>query len=136
MRALNFDSLQRALARLEEGLQRYNRDPSDLQIRDGLIQRFEFTYEAAHRAVKRYLESTSADPTFVDQMTFSELIRTANEVGLVRGDWPTWRSYREMRARTSHTYDEVNALAVVAGLPGFIEEIGALVDELTTRITS
>lgn len=36
-----------AVARLNEGLARYRQDITDLQIRDGLIQRFEFTYELA-----------------------------------------------------------------------------------------
>ena len=35
--------LERAINRLDEGWARYQRDVSDLQIRDGLIQRFEFT---------------------------------------------------------------------------------------------
>lgn len=35
--------LARAVARLREGLERYQRTPADEQIRDGLIQRFEFT---------------------------------------------------------------------------------------------
>jgi hypothetical protein len=30
--------------RLREGLARYRREPTDEQLRDGLIQRFEFTY--------------------------------------------------------------------------------------------
>lgn len=40
--------LERAVQRLEEGLERYEHDTSDLQIRDGLIQRFEFTYEVTY----------------------------------------------------------------------------------------
>jgi hypothetical protein len=42
---LDISSLGNAVQRLREGLARYKREPSDDQIRDGLIQRFEFTYE-------------------------------------------------------------------------------------------
>ena len=45
-----------AVTRLEEGLDRYQRDTEDLQIRDALIQRFKFTYEIAHKMLKRTFE--------------------------------------------------------------------------------
>ena len=45
--------LERAIQRLDEGLERYRNDTSDLQIRDGLIQRFEFTYELSCKTLKR-----------------------------------------------------------------------------------
>lgn len=40
---LDLDPFARSVARLREGLARYRQDLTDLQIRDGLIQRFEFT---------------------------------------------------------------------------------------------
>jgi hypothetical protein len=40
---LDITSLGNAVQRLREGLARYEREPADEQIRDGLIQRFEFT---------------------------------------------------------------------------------------------
>ena len=51
---LDITPLERALARLEEGWRRYLQDPEDLQIRDGLIQRFEFTYELAHKMLSAF----------------------------------------------------------------------------------
>jgi len=101
---------ERALRRLEEGLARHREDTSDIQIRDGLIQRFEFTYELAHKALKRYLEYVSASPEQFDEMTFQDMIRTANEQGLLLGDWSDWRRFRETRARTSHAYAEDAAM--------------------------
>ena len=44
---LDLTPLDNAIARLDEGWTRYQRDVSDIQIRDGLIQRFEFTYEVS-----------------------------------------------------------------------------------------
>jgi len=100
---LDIRSLEKAVDRLQEGLDRYQRDTTDGQIRDGLIQRFEFTYELSHKMLKRYLEATAASPEQYDAMPFPDLIRSGNEQGLLLGDWPRWRAYREMRAKTRHT---------------------------------
>jgi nucleotidyltransferase substrate binding protein (TIGR01987 family) len=132
---LDIGSLEKAVDRLREGFDRYQRDITDTQIRDGLIQRFEFTYELSHKMLKRYLEATAASPQQYDAMPFPDLIRSANEHGLLLGDWPRWRAYREMRAKTSHTYDEDVALAVVAGIPDFLREAVHLRDQLRARRT-
>jgi len=102
---LDTTSLGNAVRRLREGLARYEREPADEQIRDGLIQRFEFTYELTHKMLKRYLKETAASPDDIDRMPFADLVRSGNAQGLLRSDWPAWRRFREMRARTSHTFD-------------------------------
>ena len=126
--------LDRAIQRLKEGLARYQSDTSDAQIRDGLVQRFEFTYELAHKILKRYLEYAAANPDQFDEMTFQELIRSGNEQGLLLGEWLDWRSYRDMRGATSHAYNENIALEVVAGIPRFMEEASYLCDRLRERL--
>jgi len=130
---LDISSLESAIHRLEEGLARYLGDVSDAQIRDGLIQRFEFTYELSHKMLKRYLEATSANPSEFDQMAFQDLIRTGNERGLLLGDWPAWRKFRDMRNAVNHAYNEAKALSVVAGVEPFLDEAKYLRDELKRR---
>lgn len=98
---LHLDPLKNAVRRLAEGLARYETDTTDTQIRDGLIQRFKFSYEICHKMLKRQLEAVSPTPEFFDIMAFADLIRSGNEQGLLLGDWPTWRNYREMRSKTS-----------------------------------
>lgn len=132
--SLDISPLINAIARLQEGWQRYQQDISDIQIRDGLVQRFEFTYEISHKMLKRYLEQSAASPEQFDQMPFADLIRSANEQGLLQGDWPAWRGYRDMRSKTSHTYDEDIALQVVAGIPAFLAEAQFLAAQLTERL--
>lgn len=107
------------MARLAEGLARYRADESDDQIRDGLIQRFEFTYDLSHELLRRALEAAAANPEEVDRMSFPTLIRTAAEQGLVGSDWAQWRTWREMRNITSHTDDEAKKLpvSILAGCP-------------------
>ena len=130
---LDTRSLQNALDRLTEGYARYLKDVSDTQIRDGLIQRFEFTYEFSHKLLKRYLEMASPTSDIVDAMTFADLIRSGNEQGLLLSDWPQWRVFREMRSKSSHSYDDSVALDVVNQIPRFIEEAKFLLDQLNRR---
>ena len=131
---LEIGPFERAIQRLDEGLERYQADTSDTQIRDGLVQRFEFTYELGHKVLKRYLEYASANPEEIDSLAFQDLIRTGSEQGLLLGDWPDWRDFREMRGKTSHTYNEEIALEVVEGIPRFLEEAIYLRDRLRERL--
>ena len=130
---LDFTSLRSALSRLAEGYKRYQSDVSDIQIRDGLIQRYEFTYEISHTMLKRHLEMTSANPEAFDALPFADLIRTANEQSLLKSDWSAWKVFREMRAKTSHTYGEDIAQTVVKIIPAFIDEIEFLVRQFDQR---
>jgi len=130
---LDLTPLVNAQRRLAEGLLRYQKDIADTQIRDGLIQRFEFTYEIAQKMLKRFLESTSASPAEFDAMPFADLIRSANEKGLLLGNWKAWKGYREMRGKTSHTYDEEVALQVVSGIPEFLAEVEFLIGQMQRR---
>jgi nucleotidyltransferase substrate binding protein (TIGR01987 family) len=130
---LNLAPLEKAVSRLTEGLARYEKDITDTQIRDGLIQRFEFSYEISHKMLKRHLEAVSPTPEQFDAMAFADLIRSANEQGVLLGDWSSWKIYREMRSKTSHTYDEEIAIEVVQGIPAFLEEARHLLKQLQER---
>lgn len=132
---LDLSVLNKVIARLEEGLRRYEQDISDTQFRDGLIQRFEFTYELSHKMLKRFMEMTSPAPDLYDSMPFQDLIRSGNEQGLLLNDWLHWRDYRAMRSKTSHTYDEAIALEVVKQIPVFLAEAIYLRDQLKARAT-
>ena len=130
---LDLTPLTNAVQRLDEGLARYLADKSDTQIRDGLIQRFEFTYELSHKMLKRFLEQSAANPTEYDAADFQYLIRSGNEQGLLLSAWPEWRVFRAMHSKTSYTYDEDVALEVVAAIPGFLKESRYLLSALQQR---
>ncbi len=131
---LDIGSFEKAIASLTAGLARYELNTADDQIRDGLIQRFEFTFELSHKTLKRYMESAAASPREYDGMPFQDLIRSGNEQGVLLGDWPTWKKYRDMRSKTSHVYDESKALEVVAGIPAFLAEAVFLRDQIRRRL--
>ena len=69
-------------------------------------------------------------------MPFSDIIRSGNEQGLLLNDWSHWKFYRDMRAKTGHTYNENVALEVVKGIPKFLAEAEFLLARLTERVTS
>lgn len=137
--SLDFSPLKSAISQLEKSL-RYSQssmaqsDP-DLfeQLRNSVIQCFEFTYELSHKMLKRYLEETAASPEESDLNTFQNLIRTGNEKGLLRSDWLGWRIYRQARTDSSHTYDVGKAEAVYSIAPDFLEEAKHLYGKLLER---
>ena len=131
---LDISALVNAVGRLNEGLERHRSEPADEQLRDGLIQRFEFTYELAHRLLRRYLRQVSPSPEMFDQMPFQDLIRTGSAQGLLLSDWPAWRHYRDMRARTSHTYSAAVAAEIVRDIPAFLADVSFLRDALQRRL--
>ena len=130
---LDLTSLVDAVARFAEGLEMLRQAPDNTLYRDGVIQRFEFTYELSHKTLKRYLEMTAANPTAIDDMVFQDLIRTGNEQGLLLNDWEAWKGYRQSRTDTSHTYNEEKALRVIDRIPVFLEEARFLLKQLRKR---
>lgn len=137
--SLDYSPLQSAISQLEKSL-RYAHSPMaeedrDLfeQLRNSVIQCFEFTYELSHKMLKRYLEATAASPEENDLSTFQNLIRTGNEKGVLRSDWLRWRIYRQARTDSSHTYDESKAEAVYSIAPDFLEEAKHLYAQLVER---
>ena len=128
--SVDLSLLHRAIERLDEGLARHRTDPDDAQLRDGLIQRFEFTYDLAHKTLRRVIEERSAGASEIDSLSFPGLIRTASEQGLLEMGWPRWKRYRDKRNITSHTYDEEKAKDVVLTIPDFLSEIRQLAKRL------
>ena len=119
---LDIQPLKKAIASLQAALARHELAPDDDVVRDGCIQRFEFTYELSHKMLKRFLEATSADPAGVDAMAFPDLIRTGSERGILRSDWSHWKEFHKARSITSHVYDERKPREVFAVIPDFLGE--------------
>jgi nucleotidyltransferase substrate binding protein (TIGR01987 family) len=137
--SLDFSPLAQAIAQLEKSLG-YARSPAALadpglreQLRNSVIQCFEFTYELSWKMLKRHLEATEASPAALDLATFQSLIRLGNARGLLRSDWNTWRTYRQARTDSSHTYDATKAEAVFAMAPDFLLEAQALLAKLLAQ---
>ena len=76
---------------------------------DGMIQRFEFTFELAWKLLKSYAEYQGVDKEI---MGSRDAIRWAFENGLIT-DSNVWMEMIKRRNDTSHTYDEDTASEVV-----------------------
>ncbi|MDH3998412.1 MAG: nucleotidyltransferase substrate binding protein [Desulfuromonadales bacterium] len=136
---LDFSPLQKAIAQLEKSLE-YATSPLAQQdaglfeqLRNSVIQCFEFTYELSHKMLKRYLKATVANPDEIDLSSFANLIRTGNQKHLLRSDWARWKAYRQARTDSSHTYDQAKAAAVYQIAPDFLQEAQFLYQQLTGR---
>lgn len=129
--AVDISPFLKTVERLAAGLARYRTDENDSHLRDGLIQQFEFTYDVAHKTLRRVLEARAADPAEIDRMSFPTLIRTAFEQGLLEEGWPKWQDFREIRNITSHTYNEDLARKVANAIPRFLDEVRDLADKLS-----
>lgn len=137
--ALDFTPLENAIGQLEKSL-KFARSPlgqqsPDLfeQLRNSVIQCFEFTYELSHKMLRRFLREAAANPDDFESMSFADLIRTGSEQGLLRSDWGRWKAYRQARTDSSHTYDEKKAAAVYEVAQDFVEEARFLYAKLIDR---
>lgn len=127
---LDYSALTRAVARLRKGIARAESARDDEELRDAVIQRFEYTFELAWKMLKRRLEADAAVPSAVDRMSFRDLLREAAEKGLV-ADPERWMFYREQRNLTSHVYDADKAAEVYQTACAFVHEAQRLLTALT-----
>jgi len=137
--SIDYSALENAIGQLEKSLvyadsQMAKDDPGLFeQLRNSVIQCFEFTYELSHKMLKRYLEDIAASPDEFDLSVFQNLIRTGNEKGLLRSNWLRWKQYRQARTDSSHTYDLSRAETVYQIAPDFLQEAKYLFKQLTGR---
>ena len=102
-------SYRKALHRLAEVVNVMKvRQLNDFEA-DGLIQRFEFTFELAWKLMKSYAEYQGTDK---ELMGSRDAIRWAFENKLIK-DSDVWIEMIKRRNDTSHTYDENTAADVV-----------------------
>ena len=130
--SLDLTSLQKAVLSLESALQESGKDPENDLLRDGCIQRFEYTYELAIRMLRRQLELMAGSPTEVEHLSYRDMIRVGAEKGLI-DDPRTWFDFREKRDITAHTYDENKANMIFGALPTFAREARRLLSKLEER---
>ena len=131
MEILDTTSFEKVLNSLKALYERYIKE-RDVDLKDGVIQRFEYTYSFCLKMMTRYINMQSNSP--IPVMTFNETIRKANQMDLLRSNLEKWDEYRKKRNMTSHTYDETIADEVVSIIPDFIEEARFLLNELKKRI--
>lgn len=129
---IDLTPFEKALKTLDEIIIRYEKEKDDDAIRDAVIQRFEYTYSLSIKMLTRFLQSQAID--LPDTLTFNEIIRKANQLGLLLSNLEKWTDYRQKRNMTSHTYEESIAQSVVSVVYDFQKDATFLLNELKKRI--
>lgn len=96
-----FENFEKALIQLSAGLEIEN--PSDLE-REGIIQRFEYTFDLAWKTLKDFFEYQGYQDLTGSRDTFREAFKQ----GII-SDGEIWMEMIESRNLTSHVYDEATA---------------------------
>ena len=135
---LEYSSLERAVAQLQKSFDYLHSDLARRdaglreQFRAATIQAFEFSYELAIKMIRRQLAQIVANPDELQQIDFADLMRDAADAGIVR-DVPAYLRFREMRNKTSHTYNAERAEKTVAAMDEFLLDVRFLLKELERR---
>lgn len=122
-------SLDKAIFSLDKAVKRSILNPDDEEVRDAVIQRFEYTYELCIKLLKRRLESDAASIEEIDTLSFRDLIRLGAEKGFIE-HVDIWFAHREQRNRTVHIYDEKIALEVYKAVLKFVTDAKLLLEKL------
>ncbi len=118
----------KAIGKLVEGVQRY--DGADDLARDGLIQRFEFTFELAWKTLKAVFE----DEGLIGLNSPKSVLREAYAAQIIE-DEELWLAILQDRNRMAHIYNEAIAILVANNIKGqYVDELARLENVLTNRI--
>lgn len=121
-------NFERAIAKLKEGVKRY--DGSDELVRDGLIQRFEFSFELAWKALKAMFEEEG----LIGLNSPKRIFREAYSSKFI-DDEELWLKMLKDRNSTAHLYDENVAQRVSADIKAvYVDELEDLLQKIKQRI--
>lgn len=113
-----------ALEQLKSGLIEVKNDLD----RDGVIKRFEFTFELLWKVLQEYALYEG-----LEVVSPREAFRTAAELHLIN-DPTIWFEFLKDRNRTTHLYDEKQAKDVISHLPSFVKETEVLLTVLQSAV--
>jgi nucleotidyltransferase substrate binding protein (TIGR01987 family) len=117
MAKIDFSKLEEALATLVLGL---NRSPLNELERDGVIQRFEYTFELAWKTAKRVLATMGLEAN-----SPKDVLRTMGQQRWI--DVERWFLFLEGRNSVTHIYDKKVAERVFQTARDFAPECQKLV---------
>jgi nucleotidyltransferase substrate binding protein (TIGR01987 family) len=95
-----FKNFEKALKQLEEAVERY--DSLSVLEKEGMVKRFEYTFELAWKTLKDYLESQEVIAKFP-----RDVVKQSFQYELIE-DGELWMDMLERRNEMAHTYDESN----------------------------
>ena len=120
-----------AVYRLDEAVQAMNDYPHMTVVRDGVIKRFEFTYDMAIRCLRSRLRE-AAHPE-AGRFGYRTVIRYSADAGML-DDPEAWIRYTNSRQNASHGYNEPVAISVAAAVPQFAVDARRLLYRLQSEM--
>ncbi len=131
---IDLGPLEKALSRLSFGIERATDNPDDEELRDAVIQRFEYSFELSWKMLRRVLAGELPVPAEAAALSYRDLIREAARRGFL-DDPQSWFVYREQRNLTSHTYDGEKAVEVFETALEFLPSATELLARLRDRVS-
>lgn len=125
-----FSNFRRALEKLSDAVNEYNeKEMSDLE-KEGVIQRFEYTYELGWKTLQDLLIHYG----HTDIKGPRPVLAQALKDGYIAGE-KTWREMKEARELTSHQYDEAKADKIVEKIAStYFKALHALLKRLEIEL--
>lgn len=122
-----FQSCEAALTTLAEAISL----PFSVIVRDAAIQRFEYSFEATWKLLKRYLDQQEGVVCNSPKSCFREALRAEL---LSAEETEVCLTMVDDRNLTAHTYHESLAATIYARLPGYLNAMRALITRLAERL--
>lgn len=123
---IKLNNFQNALQRLKEAAVELEKSNASDVVRDGLIQRFEFTYELAWKTTKEYLQ----DQGIVDKNSPKAVIKEAYAQKLILNE-KNWLLMLNDRNMTLHLYKEEMSKEIAERITKcYIKELDDLLNKL------
>jgi len=124
---LDFTPLEKALLSMERAISRSQSAPKDEELRDAVIQRFEYTMDLSWKFIRRVVRAAGVRDEEI--RTKRDLFREGAKLGLIK-DPAKWFAYHEARNETSHTYNLVVAQRVYEKALEFFKDAKILPEAL------
>ena len=122
-----FSNFKKAFVKLDSAAKKSSR--SELE-QEGLIQRFEYTYELAWSTLKDFFEYQG----YTEISGSRDAFKLAFERGLIQ-DGKEWMKMIENRQRTSHTYNQETADDIAELIiDSYVSKFGDLIKVLESEV--
>ena len=118
---VKLSGLKKALNKLKDG---YGEVKTELD-RDGVIQRFEFTFDLTWKAVQEYARFKG-----LEVVSPRDAFRVGAQLGIIKNP-ETWFDFLKDRNESTHLYNESQAKLIYSHIQSFINEVEKLIENLS-----
>ena len=128
---LDIEALRKALESLKKSYNIYRQGNIDTEVcsmySDSCIKRFEYTFEAAWKIMKKYFKLQYHKKE--EELTMNNIFRFMESYGFAES-WLRWKEYYRQRNNTSHEYNIEKSQELLNIIPKFLEDVEYLIKKL------